>query len=74
MNEDLCWKCREDFMVRCHDYGLDGYFADHFLHCHHEPNEKPKCWCEEMNCTPGYRQLNQTVVFVSFCPECGKKL
>ena len=42
MSEGLCWKCKEDFMSRCHDYGLDGYFADHFLHCHHEEEEKQR--------------------------------
>ncbi len=54
-------------------------------HCHHEPKEKQKCWCE------GYgkgeikldvaRMVDFTFhgritapVYVRFCPECGRKL
>lgn len=76
MTDTLCWKCREDFDRRCHDYGLDGYFANHFLHCHHEPKEKKKCWCEgDMGLVQIKVDQRESVWHrATYCPECGKKL
>jgi 4-hydroxy-3-methylbut-2-en-1-yl diphosphate synthase IspG/GcpE len=44
------------------------------MHCHHEPKEKPKCWCE-INDQYLYR-INKRIVGVEalFCPECGREL
>ena len=77
MSNDLCWKCKEWLLTQ----GVNWVsFNDPHLHCHHEPKERPKCWCEKahVNSIAGYphqvgsHPLN-TATF-NFCPECGGKL
>ena len=75
MSQKLCWKCRRYFGA----YSMSELTSH--LHCHHpEPEEKPKCWCEEEH------QQTMKIRFLDergnseywgipkFCPECGKKL
>ena len=71
VSNELCWKCR-DFILE-HHFSKD--FFDGPFHCHHEPKEKEKCWCEicfydrEIKHYPsGY------VIKAKFCPECGRSL
>jgi hypothetical protein len=80
MSEELCWKC-EEWMI---SHGITKCPPDH---CHHEPKEKPKCWCEgegehriQKFCTP-YNYLGgrryytmMPVEKAKFCPDCGRKL
>ena len=71
MSEGLCWKCKEALMKI--DISLRGSELDvrPYLHCHHEPKEKPaeRCWwCQE----PGERKV--TGGELNFCPRCGRKL
>lgn len=78
MSEGLCWKCKE-------------YWDKHtpkemepWIHCPHEPKEKPevKCWaCEDhdwvikWNATVrGSNIDNYAVTIAKCCPECGRKL
>ena len=69
MSEELCWKCLQNLNSAerlCFKGGQTWW------HCHHEPKEKPKCWCESerfkgfFSTASAYR--------VNYCPECGKKL
>lgn len=77
---DLCWECRERlvkwFKRNCPD--LQVYtWASEILHCHHEPKEKPKCWCETgYSIGLPFYYVDGKVVYISlrFCPECGKRL
>ena len=77
MGEDLCWKCKDKL-----EHGNFGVLADlgQFLHCHHEPKEKPKCWCERVG---GIHLFSAYIRFegheempirMYFCPECGRPL
>ncbi len=62
--KDLCDEC----LKFSKDNKLE-IFPD--THCHHEPKEKEKCWCD----LP--KEERYTVVqghFASFCLECGKPL
>lgn len=61
---DLCWKCREKIPTSM------SCLWD-VLHCHHEPKEKEKCWCETNSC---YFDAMAGTHKPKFCPECGKKL
>jgi hypothetical protein len=70
--KDLCWECRKDL----HSMVING--SDH---CHHEPKEKEKCWCEPLiDPTEKYtvvlnnRSGREEVLRLKFCPECGRSL
>lgn len=65
---ELCWECR-DWMKNSH------LLKDPYLHCHHDPKEKPKCWCERHSHFLGDYTLheNEKLILI-FCPQCGKKL
>ncbi len=66
--KDLCYKCLELFNA---DYPMVKRIHS-WLHCHHEPKEKEKCWCEH--------HPNREVFYngnwhkASYCPECGTPL
>ena len=64
MSDKLCLKCLTDWKenVNC---------LPSWLHCHHEPKEKAKCWCESPMDT---RLSADESLSINFCPECGKKL
>jgi hypothetical protein len=75
----LCWKCREKWEK---EHGVAGLSPDiwSWLHCHHEPKEKEKCWCE---LTGGIdsrgRFRGHCIAFeggttcpIIYCRECGK--
>jgi hypothetical protein len=75
MSDNLCWKCREFAQKQHWD------LADPSLHCHHEPKEKQKCWCERFprgNFHVGHKSglHEEDLEFnkINFCPECGRKL
>ena len=65
---DLCWKCREKIG---HINGVECSFA--WTHCHHEPKEKEKCWCDGSTGKEiWYNEKDKWKI--SFCPVCGRKL
>jgi hypothetical protein len=78
--DDLCWKCQEYLK----NLGLDLNKLNPDNHCHHEPKEKPKCWCETHeissfvfvndNALEMTAKLKSVKLNTKFCPECGKKL
>ncbi len=77
MSTELCWKCREKWIAVMGD-NLD---CNPLIHCHHEPKEKEKCWCEDeyrkINLDCGYRgklRLNEVLIEMHFCPQCGRSL
>ncbi len=63
---ELCWECKEK---------ARGYVRlNPWVHCHHEPKEKSKCWCMR-NSGPGKHSIiGDETVKVIFCPECGRML
>jgi hypothetical protein len=71
--EDLCWKCKEE---------MKGFVIFQNVHCHHEPEEKKKCWCMQPESKRVPTKIPIGVDFsnviewrdVKFCPECGRKL
>ncbi len=67
--QELCWKCKE---------GLAGVAFSVYLHCHHKPKEKTKCWCVNLFHAGGIltKETNTIFGFVSlnFCPQCGRNL
>jgi len=64
---DLCWKCKQE--MTAHELGcIQGW-----SHCHHEPKEKEKCWCEYGDRVL-YNPNGFAYAMVKFCPQCGKKL
>jgi hypothetical protein len=73
MENKLCYKCMEKWEgywepgMRRSDYSP-------WLHCHHEPKERPKCWCEDNSTMKieRYRGFNWEPFKVNFCPQCGK--
>jgi hypothetical protein len=73
MSEGLCWKCKEQFHLWV------GSGAP-WVHCHHEPKEKPKCWCEYKHDLKQEKVILQWLpgenkaFDISFCPVCGRKL
>jgi len=76
----LCWECRE----RWGDHLTDKSNLDRllevdkpWLHCHHEPKEKAKCWCEGDRALLYAKSITTicgNAVEINFCPQCGKKL
>ncbi len=76
---DLCWKCRE------YPYG-ETTSVDRdspWVHCHHEPKEKAKCFCEYERVTrtdmvSAQEKVGDKIVEhfrrVNFCPQCGRCL
>jgi hypothetical protein len=72
MENELCWKCRDYYLNK---YGSNCYFTPN-QHCHHEPKEKEKCWCEyaEKERTGRYPTKGALGFKALYCPECGKKL
>lgn len=74
MENELCWRCKEyiNRTILPSDVGLGP-----FLHCHHEPKEKPKrCWCDdnyailvEIDSGEAKHYLTAT-----FCPQCGREM
>jgi hypothetical protein len=80
MSEGLCYKCRQAILDK---WGNKAFFLPS-QHCHHEPKEKLKCWCEydrlkkiQLNYAPmnRYDITNIGVPYTpNFCPECGRKL
>jgi hypothetical protein len=82
IQQGLCWKCRE-WLEWSIARGLrhPAVKEDPSSHCHHEPREKEKCWCErgttrfvrlERYCDGGWES---SAAFRSkFCPGCGRKL
>jgi len=78
MMETLCWKCKEQLeTVRINRLKVTDYTLG-FLHCHHEPKEKPKCWCEQSDIKI-YFDIVRCLERLSnmpakYCPECGRKL
>ena len=73
----LCWKCRERFKGSGNPY-IDTIVDT--LHCHHEPKEKEKCWCEYDYKNPFYVECSDAdqpdvkSYRIKFCPVCGRKL
>ena len=53
---ELCWKCRE-FMEAVRFQNTS------YIHCHHEPKEKPKCWCEYPNYIKEYSYQAKDIKF-----------
>lgn len=72
MSEGLCWECKQAILDK---WGDKAFFLP-WQHCHHEPKEKPKCWCENRYMHSGmYVKINDDQVSqMNFCPECGRKL
>jgi len=69
--QGLCWMCIEYWES---EYRALPRVIPPYVHCHHEPKEKPKCWCEEgMIGRERWVSLGRAVK-VDFCPECGRKL
>ncbi len=73
---NLCWECQKEM-------DLQGYVRPHpWVHCHHEPKEKPKCWCEydlekklQLNYAEPYYPSRIGVAYKpTYCPDCGRKL
>lgn len=62
--EDLCWECRQDLMY---------YDVKKSYHCHHEPKEKKRCWCER-GASRAKLWDGRDYVMTDYCPQCGKKL
>ena len=70
----LCWSCKEKWLA------LSANNAINFdlLHCHHEPKEKPDCWCKVVTNLIQAENFSITIlgkeVRVTHCPQCGRKL
>ncbi len=66
--QELCWKCKgklDQVPLNVRD----------FLHCHHDPKEGLKCWCEtRIRKCREYTVIQGYTVGVIFCPQCGKRL
>ncbi len=74
MSEGLCWKCKKELTEI--EKKFYGYGSTIWWHCHHEPKEKPKCWCEKIG-TRAFPQcfyLECQNGILNFCPQCGEKL
>ena len=80
MSEELCWKCKEALADL--DISLRGSMLDvrPYLHCHHEPKEKPECWCESghtidsMGNGIAKTSIHGELIERNFCIRCGRKL
>jgi len=76
MSEGLCWKCAMDWKARYHNVEIIPLYA----HCHHEPKERPKCWCDDIKAKTtiveafGAEWEERIAIKVNFCPQCGRKL
>ena len=77
MDKELCFECKKRLL----DGGYTTLAA--ILHCHHEPKEGPKCWCEYTNYDEGLdtfilikkigNQIEDAFCALNFCPQCGRK-
>jgi len=68
MSEGLCWECKQAILDK---WGKKAFFLP-WQHCHHEPKEKPKCWCEYKFGQKLY--YNGQEFTINFCPQCGRRL
>lgn len=73
MENELCWECKEGFKK----LGIEKFEV---FHCHHEPKENLKCWCENgrtidlMDNGVAKTSIHGELVERNFCLKCGKKL
>ncbi len=80
MGDGLCWKCKESLReLYTKESFLKVRNREPWIHCHHEPGKKPKCWCvDKVNGTKTFVEtfgsLNGEVIYPDFCPQCGNKL
>ena len=69
---DLCWRCEEQ-LKKLVDMGEVVRKGFTWIHCHHYPKEKEKCWCERV----GKNIISYDGVvwhIPKHCPECGRSL
>ena len=72
----LCWKCLKVW-ERKYEEGRGTVLEPYpWIHCHHdEPEEKPKCWCQNKIIKNGYiYDVNGEIITFHFCPICGRSL
>lgn len=78
--KELCFQCLED-MTDSEKQVLENTDPI-WWHCHHEPKEKPVCWCHITGVTTGTKDFMQWwkslyphhKFDIKFCPKCGRKL
>ena len=67
---DLCDKCLKEWWEKERD--MNGYvkLIPVATHCHHEPKEKEKCWCQK------FEEDSVIKIYANqfYCHQCGRKL
>lgn len=65
----FCWKCARYVEELLQEGKIEKIYP--WDHCHHEPKEKPECWCDSHGKIPvGFLEPKQ----MNFCPQCGRGL
>lgn len=75
--KDLCEECKFDYEIRFGHTNQPFISYQKWAHCHHEPKEKQKCWCEMTeDSSPKRVKVWDGLGYVplNFCPECGRRI
>jgi hypothetical protein len=73
MSEGLCYKCLDTLNALNNDISsLRNWMRGH-LTCHHEPKEKPLCWCRQ-GLDRSFVDSGYQFVKIYYCPQCGRPL
>ena len=73
MGEGFCWKCARYVEKLLIEGTIGGVYP--WDHCHHEPKENTKCWCENYSVEKfgKYAEVYGKILPLIFCPQCGRK-